>query len=682
MSLYEVPITKLNGIGEKRAALFRKLGVKTVGDMISYYPRSYDNWSDTTEIAAVQPEDKCVVRGRVMTPVNTIRISGGRTMAKLSISDDTGYLNLVFFNNKYISSMLRYGETYLFMGKVSYDKYGYQMVSPDFCKVTDSDTITPVYHLTAGLNNHMMIRAAKEALSMLPQTIHDPLPDELRKRYDLCDLSYALNNVHFPSDLNAMEKARHRLIFEELLVLNLGMRMMKSQSHEQTAVHLLKDYTAEFIQTLPYELTNAQKRAISDCVGDMHDKPSPMNRLIQGDVGSGKTAVCATVCYHTVKNGFQAAFMAPTEILAQQHFETFSKMFAGTDVRVDLLTGSMTAAEKRKTRERIENGESDIVIGTHALVSESTVFHRLGCAITDEQHRFGVAQRARLASKGEHPHVLVLSATPIPRTLGLIIYGDLDITIIDELPPGRTEVDTFFIRTDKRDRALGFLKKQVEEGRQCYIVCPLVEESEGVDVDELKNANDYAAELMLGPFRDISVGILHGKMKPKDKERVMAQFAANEISILVSTTVVEVGVDVKNATVMMIENADRFGLSTLHQLRGRVGRGQYKSYCILVSDNKGENTEQRLGVMCRTNNGFEIADMDLKLRGPGDFFGNRQHGLPQLDIADFSDTETLAQSQEAAEILLQFSPDLSDGSLRSLRAKMRRLFAETENTMN
>ncbi len=680
MSLYEVPITKLSGIGEKRAALFRKLGIETVGDMISYYPRSYENWSDTTDIGAVQPEEKCVVRGRVMTPVNTIRISGGRTMAKLSISDDTGYLNLVFFNNKYISSMLRYGETYLFMGKVAYDKYGYQMVSPEFCKVTEGDTITPVYHLTAGLNNHMMIRAAKEALSMLPQTIHDPLPDDICERYDLCDLSYALNNVHFPMDLNAMEKARHRLIFEELLVLNLGMHMMKSQSHEQTAVHLLEDYTAEFIQTLPYELTNAQKRAISDCVADMRDKPSPMNRLIQGDVGSGKTAVCAAVCYHTVKNGFQAAFMAPTEILAQQHFETFSAMFADTDVRVELLTGSMTAAEKRKARERIESGESDIVIGTHALVSESTAFCRLGCAITDEQHRFGVAQRARLASKGEHPHVLVLSATPIPRTLGLIIYGDLDITVIDELPPGRTEVDTFFIRTDKRDRALGFLKKQVEEGRQCYIVCPLVEESEGVD--ELQNATDYAAELMFGPFRDISVGILHGKMKAKDKEKVMAQFAANEISILVSTTVVEVGVDVRNATVMMIENADRFGLSTLHQLRGRVGRGQYKSYCILVSDNKGENTEQRLGVMCRTNNGFEIADMDLKLRGPGDFFGNRQHGLPQLDIADFSDTETLAQSQEAAETLLRFSPDLSDGSLRALRAKMRRLFAETENTMN
>ena len=680
MSLYEVPITKLSGIGEKRAALFRRLGVESVGDMITFYPRSYDNWSAITPIADVQPDTVCVVRGKVATAVSTRVISGGRIMAKLSVCDDSGYLNLVFFNNRFISSMLRYGEEYFFMGKVMNDRYGYVMTSPEFNKAVDSDIITPVYHLTAGLNNHIMIRAAKESLSMLPDEIHDPLPYELRRRYGLCDLSYALNNVHFPADASAMEKARHRLIFEELLELNIGMRLMKSRSNEQTAIHMEQDHTAEFIRALPFELTGAQQRAISDCVRDMREKVSPMNRLIQGDVGSGKTAVCAAICFHTVKNGYQAAFMAPTEILASQHYETFIKMFRGTDIRIDLLTGSMTPAEKRKTRARIESGESDIVIGTHALVSESTVFSRLGCAITDEQHRFGVAQRAGLASKGEHPHVLVLSATPIPRTLGLIIYGDLDITIIDELPPGRTVVDTFAIGTDKRDRALGFIKKQVDEGRQAYIVCPLVEEGEGDP--EMQNANDYAAELMLGVFRDYPVGVLHGKMKPKDKERVMEQFASGEIAILVSTTVVEVGVDVKNATVMMVENAERFGLSTLHQLRGRVGRGRYKSYCILVSDNGGENTGQRLGVMCRTNNGFEIADMDLQLRGPGDFFGSRQHGLPQLDIADFSDTETLAQSQEAAENILKRSPDLSDPSLRALRAKIRRLFASTENTMN
>ena len=680
MSLYEKPITQLSGIGEKRASLFRKLGINTVGDMITYYPRAYDNWSETTPISAVTDGEKYVVRARVATPVSNQRISGGRMLAKLSVSDDTGYMNLTFFNNKYIASMLRFGEEYCFMGRVTRDKYGCQMVSPEFTSAATADAITPVYNLTAGLTNRMLVKAAKDALSMLPDVVKDPLPYEVLKRYDLCPLSYALKNIHFPSDLSAMERARHRLIFEELLTLNLGMRLMKSRSHEDTAVHMTTNYTGEFMKTLPFELTGAQKRAVVDCVNDMKNKPSPMNRLIQGDVGSGKTAVCAAVCYHTVKNGYQAAFMAPTEILAQQHFETFSKMFAGTDVRIDLLTGSMTAAEKRKTRARVESGESDIVIGTHALLSESTVFHSLGCAITDEQHRFGVKQRARLASKGEHPHVLVLSATPIPRTLGLIIYGDLDITIIDELPPGRTEVDTYFIGEDKRDRALGFIKKQVDEGRQAYIVCPLVEEGEG-DL-QLQSANDYAAELMLGAFRDYPVGILHGKMKAKEKEAVMAQFAKNEIAILVATTVVEVGVDVRNATVMMIENAERFGLSTLHQLRGRVGRGRYKSYCILVSDNRGENTEQRLGTMCRTNNGFEIADMDLKLRGPGDFFGNRQHGLPQLMIADFSDTETLAQSQEAAEYLLELSPDLSDDNMRPMRAKIRQLFSTTENTMN
>lgn len=678
MSLYEVPITKLSGIGEKRASLFHKLGIRFVGDLISYYPRAYDNWSDTTPISELVHGERCVVRARVAGPVNAVRISGGRLMAKVPVCDDTGYMTLVYFNNKYISSMLRYGEEYCFMGKATQDGYGYQMVSPEFSAAATADAVTPIYNLTAGLNNRMVMKAVKEALSMLPEVIRDPLPYDILQRYRLCTLSYALHHIHFPADMKAMEAARRRLVFEELLVLNLGMRLLKANTRSFTPIRMPLDDTAAFVQTLPFALTSAQQRAIVDCVGDMRDGASPMNRLIQGDVGSGKTVVCAAVCHNTVRNGYQAAFMAPTEILAQQHYTTFRKLFEGTDIRIDLLTGSMSASEKRRVRERIENGETDIVIGTHALVSDSTVFLKLGCAITDEQHRFGVAQRARLASKGAHPHVLVLSATPIPRTLGLIIYGDLDITVIDELPPGRTEVQTMLIGSDKRDRALGFIRDQVDEGRQCYIVCPLVEEGEG----DLRSANDYAAELMLGAFRDYPVGILHGKMKAKEKEAVMAQFSNNEISILVSTTVVEVGVDVRNATVMMIENAERFGLSTLHQLRGRVGRGEYKSYCILVSDNRSENTEQRLGVMCRTNNGFEIADMDLKLRGPGDFFGNRQHGLPQLAIADFSDTLTLAQSQEAAEYLLSVSPDLSNDAMRALRAEIRRLFDITENTMN
>lgn len=679
MSLYEIPITQLKGIGEKKAAMFKKLGVVSVGDLICYYPRSYENWADVTPIDEVRHGERYVVRAKLASAVSTTRISGGRLISKAAVCDDSGYLNLVFFNNRYIDSMLRFGEEYCFMGRVQKDKYGYQMTSPEFASAKTGDDITPVYNLTAGLNNRVVIKAVKEALSMLPEVIRDPLPEEIIKRYDLCSLSYALHNIHFPSDMRAMETARRRLVFEELLVLNLGMRMMKSRSREQTSIVMPEDHTPEFIKRLPFTLTGAQQRAITDCVNDMRNKTSPMNRLIQGDVGSGKTAVCAAVCYNCVKNGYQAAFMAPTEILAAQHYETFSKMFEGTGVRIELLTGSMTPANKRKARERIEAGESDIVIGTHTLVSESTVFARLGCAITDEQHRFGVAQRARLAAKGEHPHILVLSATPIPRTLGLIIYGDLDVTVIDELPPGRTEVQTLYIHSDKRTRALDFIRKQADEGRQAYIVCPLVEEGDDAD---LQSANDYAAELMLGPFRNYPVGILHGKMKAKDKEAVMAQFSDNELSILVSTTVVEVGVDVKNATVMMIENAERFGLSTLHQLRGRVGRGAYKSWCILVSDHTGDNTEQRLATMCRTNNGFEIADMDLKLRGPGDFFGNRQHGLPQLAIADFSDTRTLEQSQEAAEHLLKRSPRLDSDDTRTLRAEVRRLFSASGEALN
>ena len=680
MSLYEVPITKLKGIGEKKAELFKKLGINSVGDLISYYPRSYDDWAHTTPISELVHGERFVVRARLAAAVSTTRISGGRIMSKVPVCDDSGCLTLVFFNNKYISSMLKYGEEYCFMGKVVRDNYGYQMTSPEFSPVTSGKDITPIYNLTAGLTNRVVMKAVGDALDMLPEVIRDPIPYDILNKYKLCTLSYALKNIHFPSDMKSMVEARRRLVFEELLVLNLGMRMLKSNSRVRTSVLMPFDYSAEFIASLPFKLTGAQQRAVDDCICDMREKRSPMNRLIQGDVGSGKTAVCAAVCYNCVKNGYQAAFMAPTDILAHQHFETFSKMFADTGISIELLTGSMTAAQKRKVREKLENGDCDIVIGTHALLSESTVFMRLGCAITDEQHRFGVAQRAKLAAKGERPHILVLSATPIPRTLGLIIYGDLDITIIDELPPGRTEVQTVLIGSDKRDRALGFIKKQVDEGRQCYIVCPLVEESEGTD--DLNNANDYAAELMLGVFRDYPVGILHGKMKAKDKDDVMSRFANNEISILVSTTVVEVGVDVRNATVMMIENAERFGLSTLHQLRGRVGRGEYKSYCILVSDNGGENTEQRLSTMCRTNDGFEIADMDLKLRGPGDFFGNRQHGLPQLSIADFSDTATLAQSQEAAEYLLKVSPDLSDDAARALRAEVRRLFDVTGEALN
>ena len=680
-SLYEIPIEKLHGIGEKRAKLFKKLNIKSVGDLVCYYPRTYENWSNIINISDLynlSDNQAISIKACVVTPVRNDILSGGRIISKLNVSDESGTIEIVFFNNKYITTMLKYGETYYFYGKVSKNRFSYQMISPEFTPVAKAVAINPVYNLTAGLTNRIVISAVKKALALLPNKIKETLPEFVLSKYKLCSLDFAIRNIHFPSDMDVMETARHRLAFEELLSLHLGMHILKNSVKEKTPVSMPVDYTSEFISTLPYTLTLAQKRAVVDCVNDMKNKKSPMNRLVQGDVGSGKTAVCAAVCYNCVKNGYQAAFMAPTEILAQQHFETFSKMFCKFNVKIELLTGSMTPKEKRLSRERISSGESDIIIGTHALISESTVFKNLGFAITDEQHRFGVEQRSKLQSKGRLPHVLVLSATPIPRTLGLIIYGDLDITCIDEMPPNRQEVKTVCIDSSKRDSAFKFIKQQLDMGRQCYIVCPLVEEGEL----DLKSANDYAAELMLGILKDYPIGILHGKMKPADKDEVMHKFSTGKISVLVSTTVIEVGVDVKNATVIMIENADRFGLSQLHQLRGRVGRGDYKSYCILLSDNKSDQTVRRLSVMCRTTNGFEIADEDLKMRGVGDFFGNRQHGLPNLTIANLSDMDTVYESRSAASDILKFSPDLTDNSLSMLKSQTMRLFSDGLSAMN
>ncbi len=676
MSLYDMPVTTLKGFGKTRAQLFSKLSVNSVGDLVRFYPRTYSQWGEVTPISDTKNGEKALIKATVCSNVVTTRISGGRLLSKVTVCDESGAIELVFFNNKYISSMLLYAQEYCFYGKVSRDSYSFSMTSPEFNKAVQTDAITPVYNLTNGLNNRVVISAVKQALSLLPETMVDPLPYDVLKRYDLCTLRFALDNIHFPKDAQSLEKARKRLVFEEFLVLNLGLRLLKERKLTATSCTMTVDYTDEFISTLPYTLTNAQKNAIIDCVNDMKNKKSPMNRLVQGDVGCGKTVVAAAVCYNCYKNGYQSAFMVPTEILALQHFENLSKLFEAFDIKVGLLVGSMTKSKKDKVRAQLENGEIDIIIGTHALITDATKFKKLGCAITDEQHRFGVSQRSKLAQKGEQPHILVLSATPIPRTLGLIIYGDLDITCIDELPPGRQVVQTMMIGTDKRSRALEFVKKEIDNGRQGYIVCPLVEEGEL----NLESAENYAAELMLDSFSDYSIGILHGKMKSKDKEQVMADFVSGDIKLLVSTTVVEVGVDVKNASVMMIENAERFGLSQLHQLRGRVGRGQHKSYCILVSDNKGEDTKKRLETMCRTNNGFEIADEDLRLRGPGDFFGSRQHGLPQLNIADFSDMESLRQTQSAANYILGISPDLSHESLKGLKAMIKLLFNQLDSS--
>lgn len=679
-SLYNTPLTKLSGIGSEREKLFNKIGINNVGELINFYPRDYQDWSDVRTIASIRNEEKVIVKAQVLSEVVSVRISGNRILSRTVVSDNTKDMNLVFFNNKYISSMLKCGEEYYFSGKATLDGNSIQMISPEFMQIKKADVIEPIYRLTAGLSNRVVINAVKEALSKLPDDLQDPLPSNIIKRFELCSYQYALNNIHFPVSKVALEVARKRLVFEELLVLNLGMRLLKSRNREQSALRMEKDFKDEFIKNLPFKLTNAQKRAITDCINDIKNKTSPMNRLVQGDVGSGKTVIAATVSFDVVKNGYQVAIMAPTEILAEQHYNTFSKLFEKyDDINIELLTGSTKLSEKARIKKELSEGDIDIIIGTHALITDDTEFLKLGCAITDEQHRFGVEQRSKLSEKGFASHILVLSATPIPRTLGLIIYGDLDISIVDELPPGRKEIHTHLIDSRKRQDALSFIRKQIDEGKQAYIVCPLVEEG---NID-LEDVNTYAAELMLDKFSDCKVGILHGKLSSKEKEKIMSEFSKGEISLLVSTTVIEVGVDVKKANIMMIENAERFGLSQLHQLRGRIGRGEDESYCILVSDNHSDMTLQRLSTLVRTSNGFEIADEDLRLRGPGNFFGNKQHGLPDLKIADFTDMDSLRMSQSAAQEIINSSPDLSSEELSKLRGEIRLLYRNvTDSSLN
>lgn len=670
-SLYKISVSNLGGIGNKRVELFAKLGINSIGDLLNFYPRSYEDWNLVEKIENLEYGTTVCIRATLATSVNDARISGGRIISKAMVFDDTGSLQIVFFNNRYISSMLKSGTEYLFYGKVTADSYGAQMVAPTFSAVQDATAIYPVYKQAAGLPSKNIAKAVKQALAMLPNTIKDPFPQQVREIFDLCDLRTALQNIHFPKDHEALERARKRLIIEELVVLNLGMRYLQESNRGMSGVKINIDYSNDFERLLPFEMTDAQKRAVSDCIKDMKQKHTPMNRLVQGDVGSGKTAVAASVCYTVVKNGFQAAFMAPTEILARQHYETFCKLFENTDIKVGLLTGSLKESEKKKVRQKLADGEINLIIGTHALITDKTEFKNLGLAVTDEQHRFGVAQRSKLLVKGENPHLLVMSATPIPRTLGLIIFGDLDISVIDELPPSRKPVRTVWFRSNQRDRVYSFIRSEAANGRQAYIVCPLVEEGE---LDDIAAAEEYAAELMLREFADIPVGLVHGQMKSDEKEKVMQKFVSGDYSILVSTTVIEVGVDVPNASVIMIENAERFGLSQLHQLRGRVGRGQFQSYCILISDKSGQPTKERLEVMCSTNDGFKIADEDLRMRGPGDFFGERQHGLPQMAIADFADTKSLELSQKISDYILFTYKDIRNEELRALKGEVDRLF--------
>ena len=674
----------IKGIGEARAAALEKLGITTLGDLIAYFPRGYEDRTQARPIRELTAGESVCVRGMVAADLTAYRISGGRTIAKTRVVDDSGSLDLVFFNMEHRRDALHQGDVCVFFGKVEDNLRRKQMINPLFepeGRQQVTGRIMPIYPLTAGVTQGLMARAARQGLDACRELLPDVLPDEVRQAHKLCYVNYAYENIHFPASPEALEVARRRLVFEELFLLTCGLQLLRQRRRDVAGPACRRMSMEPFYRRLPFALTGAQRRAIADAVEDMVSG-KPMNRLCQGDVGSGKTVVAAACIWFAVESGWQTALMAPTEILARQHYQGLAPLLARFSIRCALLTGSTRAKERREILAGLADGSIDLCIGTHALLTEDVQYRKLGLVVTDEQHRFGVNQRAALSQKAEDPHMLVLSATPIPRTLALVIYGDLDVSVIDELPPGRQKVDTFALGESYRPRVQAFIRKLAAVGQQIFIVCPLVGEADQIP-DERKAVTAYARQLQEQVFPDLRVAVLHGKMKPREKEKVMAAFAAGESDILVSTTVVEVGVDVPNATCMVVENADRFGLSQLHQLRGRVGRGKAKSYCILLSDSQNEETRARLKVMTQTNDGFRISQEDLRLRGPGDFFGQRQHGLPAMKIADLScDMRLLDEAQTAARQLMERDPELTDPAHRPLRRRIRQLFDTNADMLN
>ena len=662
----------IKGVGEKRAKLFNSLGIFCVDSLIHFYPRKYEDWSASKNLEAVKSGETVSIKATLITPVKEAMIRRGLTLFKCKFSDGENVISVTIFNNKYLAKSLRIYEDYYLYGKIEKSLLNFSMNSPKIEKAENILAIQPVYPAKEKLTSRSISKIMKTALDELGE-IEETLDDEIMQKYSLISLDKAIRNIHFPNSADDYLPARKRLIFEELLTLQLGLLKLKSNKKSETALVIKDDYSSEFEKLLPFNLTNAQKRTISECLQDMKSK-YPCNRLVQGDVGSGKTAVAASLIYSVIKNGYQATMMAPTEILATQHYESLLKILAPAGINIRLLTGSTPAKEKKEIKKALFDGEIDLIIGTHALIQNDVAFKNLALVITDEQHRFGVKQRAQLAEKGEDVHTIVMSATPIPRTLGLILYGDLDISILDELPPGKQEIRTDVVDSRYHKRLYKFIKDAIARGEQCYIVCPAVEENE----TNIKSAEELADELANGEFKGYNLGILHGKMKPKDKEAIIKSYASGKVSLLVATTVVEVGVDVPNATIMVIENAERFGLSTLHQLRGRVGRGNKKSYCVLVSDAKGKTARERLMTMKKYSDGFKIADTDLKLRGPGDFFGSRQHGLPELKIADMvEDMDTLQNAQECAKSILR--NDFSLSNHPALKNQMNKMFENIKN---
>lgn len=682
MATLNTDIRYIKGVGEARAKSLAKLGITDLRSLLSYFPRAYDDRRAYKKIADLIPGENACVCAVIAGEPKLSRIRKGLDLIKLRAVDETGALELTYFNQSYLKNTFHTGDAYVFFGRAEGTPSRPQMTNPLFEREGAhqiTGRIMPIYPLTAGISQSMLYKAVEQSLAACVDELPDILPENVRLVYQLCHTRFAYENIHFPTDDEALSAARRRLAFEELFLLALGLKLLRERRTFVAGKQCKKVDLSPFFAALPFSLTGAQRRAIGDIARDLTGK-RPMNRLVQGDVGSGKTMVAAAAIYMATKNGLQCALMAPTEILAEQHYRSLAPLLEPLGIPCALLTASTKARERRALNERLRSGELSLVIGTHALLSPDVQYQNLGLVVTDEQHRFGVDQRAALSAKGDDPHLLVMSATPIPRTLALMIYGDLDVSILNELPPGRQKIDTFAVPSSYHERIYAFLRKLVAEGRQAYIVCPMVAENDELP-DERKAVTAYAETLQKEVFPDLRIAPIHGKMKPKEKDAVMRAFAAHEIDVLVSTTVIEVGVDVPNAALMLIENAECFGLSQLHQLRGRVGRGQHKSYCVLVSDNKGEENKQRLKVMSSTSDGFAIAEEDLKLRGPGDFFGSRQHGLPSLRVADLScDLSLLHETQSAAEQLLAADPALKNHPL--LKARVKLLFELNADAMN
>ena len=689
----DTPVTELSGVGEVRGKKLEKLGIATVGDLLTAYPRDYEDRREIYTIEGAPLGQRVCISAVAAEHPRTSYIRKGMELVQIKAVDGSAAIHVTFFNQKYAQWALRAGEEYIFCGTVEQQGRRRTMANPIFERVgqqTFTGCIVPIYHLTAGISNQMMSVLTHTASQGCEGELSETLPPQILEKYELMGRDEASHSVHFPADFDEMERARHRLSFEELFYLSVGLSHLKERREQEGGLPFVRHPSEEFFGLLPFEPTGAQRRVAEEVAVDL-SSGIPMNRLVQGDVGSGKTVIAAFAGWLAVKNGCQAALMAPTEVLAEQHFRSLSTLLAPVGVRVGLLSGGMTPKEKKEMHRKLAAGEIDFVVGTHALIAKKVEFARLALVVTDEQHRFGVGQRAALSAKSEAggigaPHVLVMSATPIPRTLALIIYGDLEVSVIDEIPPGRTPIETYVVGESKRERMYEFVRKQVAAGRQVYMVCPAVEEQEeGGDTPplDLKAVKVYAQQLQKEIFPDLQLDVLYGKMKPKQKEQIMTEFTSGRTQVLVSTTVIEVGVDVPNASLMVIENADRFGLSQLHQLRGRVGRGVHQSFCVLVTATRNPETMGRLKTLASTTDGFKISEEDLKARGPGDFFGSRQHGLPQLRVADLvGDMRTLSQAQEAARALMEDDPRLKKAENAPILNQVRKIFADTPDIFN